>query len=130
MTRTNKNRAFSLIEVVIAIVITFTLILGTAQLTLNSLWSKKKSDLNFVTASVVSSILENLKSLPFSSSDLQEGDFSEKKEGDKAGLSCICIWQIQDNSEIMKSIKMECYPENAPDKRIRLYLFISRDLGF
>ena len=130
MRRTHRNRAFSLIEVMFAFVITFTLILGTTQLTLNSLWSKKESDLHFETTSILFSFIERLKSLPFSSPELQEGTFSQRQLGSLNTLGYICQGQIENVSENIKSVELECFPENSPNKKVRIYLFISRDLGF
>jgi Tfp pilus assembly protein PilV len=125
-----KPAGFSLIEVMFALVITFTLILGTSQLTLNSLWSKRQSDSRFELSEIVSSKLEYLKSLPFSSPELRDGNFSDRVNRDMGKHFFMCVWQVQSLSAGMKSVVMECYPENNSQGKIRLIFYLSKELGF
>ena len=117
-------QGFSLIEVLFAFVITFTLVLGTAQLLTESLLCKIKSDLRFELSELASSKLETIKAFPFDSPQLMEGFYSERIE------VYLCQWQVKVLSSNLKNVELECFPESDPERRIRLALYLSRELGF
>lgn len=125
-----KNRGFSLIEVLFAFIITSALILGTAQLTMESLLCSTGSELRLGATELLFSKLETIKSLPFTRPDLDDGDHSERIEDTTSGKAFICNWTVQTLSSNLKSVEMECIPENAPEKKNRLILFLSIGLGF
>jgi len=39
-------------------------------------------------------------------------------------------WRIQDISSNMKRVEIEIFSENYPRKKLRMVLFLSKDLGF
>jgi len=125
-----KTQGFSFIEILISFVITFLLILGTAQLTMLSLLSKRNSDLRFTISERLFSKLESFKSLSYGESVLEEGTYDECTKDLTTGATYIWNWHIYSISTNLSGIEMGCYPENYPEKEIRLILYISRDLGF
>lgn len=129
--KSQKNRpGFTLIELLISFSIIMLLILGGTQLTLYSILSKRRSDYSLKSAELASSKLEYFKSLPFESEELSKGFKREFLTGRSLPGSCRREWRIQDVSSEMKKIEMECFFENCPQKKIRLVLFLSRELGF
>ena len=125
-----ENSGFSLFEILIFFVITFLLILGTAQLTMVSLLSKRDSDRRLKMTELLSAKIEELKSLSFMASPLQEGLYEEHIE-DSAGAEIYHRnWFIQKVSNNLFSVEMECFPLHSPEKKIRLIFFLSADLGF
>jgi len=125
-----KIQGFSFIEILISFVITFLLILGTAQLTMLSLLSKQSSDVRLKISDLLSSKLELFKSLSFSGPALEEGKHEEHIKDLTSGLTYIWNWRNQWISANLFSIEIGCYPENSPEREIRLLLYFSRDLGF
>lgn len=125
-----KTQGFSFIEVLISFVITFLLIFGTAQLTMLSLLSKRNSDLRLTISERLFSKLESFKSLSYAESILEEGTYNEYTRDLFSGTAFIWNWHIYSISTNLSGIEMGCYPENHPEKEIRLIVYISRDLGF
>lgn len=125
-----NQQGFSLVELLISFVLITFLLTGMAQLTIQSLIVKRNADCNLRTAELASSFLEYLKSLPYGSDELKEGFWKESAGGEKILGTIWKEWRIQDVSSNMKRIEIECYSESCPQKRTRLVLFLSRDLGF
>lgn len=128
--RKNDRQGFTLIEVLISFFIVMVLILGMAQLTIHSIFIKKRSDYSVKSAELASSKLEYFKSLPYESEELKEGSEIEILEANNPKGRCRREWKIQDVTADMKKIEMECYFENCPEKKARVVLFLSRYLGF
>jgi len=129
-TSKKKTQGFSFIEILISFVITFLLILGTAQMTMLSLKSKRSSDLRFAISERLSSKLESFKSLFYDESVLEEGTFGEYTRDHNGGAAFIWNWHIYSISTNLSGIELGCYPENHPEKEIKLLVYISRNLGF
>lgn len=130
MDNQTQQHGFTLVEFIISFALVTFLIVGTAQLVLYSLLIKRRADCNFLSAELTSSKLEYFKSLPYESEKLKEcfQDESISKEG----LPGIFRreWRIQDLSPNMKRVEIESYSKNLPQKKTRLVLFLSRELGF
>jgi len=125
-----KIQGFSYIEILISFVITFLLILGTVQLTMLSLLSKQSSEKRLKISELISSKLELFKSFSFDGPAFEEGNHEEYIEDLTSGLIYIWNWRNQTVSPNLSSIEIGCYPENSPEREIRLFLYFSRDLGF
>ena len=124
-----KN-GFSFIELLLASVITFMLIVGIMQLSLHSIMVKKRSDHRLNISAVISTQLAQLKSTFFSNGDLPEGAFETNLKAINSPQTYVLQWKIQSEETGMKSIELMCFPENSPQMATRLFLFISRELGF
>jgi len=125
-----KKRGFTLVEVLVSFALVFILITGTAQLTIHSLLVKRRADCNLITAELASSKLEYLKSLPYESDELKEGFQIESVRGEGLLESFWKEWRIQDISSSIKRVEIEIFSENHPQKKLRMVLFLSRELGF
>ena len=125
-----KRSGFSYIEILISFVITFLLILGTAQLTMVSLLSKQSSDVRLKISELLSSKLELFKSHSFSGPALEEGNHEEHIKDLTSGLTYVWSWYNQAVSADLSSIEIGCFPKNSPYREIRLFLYFSKDLGF
>jgi prepilin-type N-terminal cleavage/methylation domain-containing protein len=124
-----KCKGFSFIEVLLAMAIIFFLLAGTAELVIRSISLKKKAEVNLELAALVSSKLECLKSRPYESSELQAASYNEILEG-RFSEVYLREWTIEDISSNMKRIGLTVYPENHPEKTLRISLFLSKELGF
>jgi len=125
-----KKRGFTLVEALVSFALLFILITGTAQLTIHSLLVKRRADCNLKTAELASSKLEYLKSLPYESDELKEGFQMESFKGEGLLETFWREWRIQDISSNMKRVEIEIFSENYPQKKLKMVLFLSRDLGF
>ncbi len=124
-----KRRGFSFIEVLLAMALISFLLSGTAELVIRSISLKKKAEVNLQMVALVSSKLECLKSLPYESGELQAASYNEILEG-RFPEVYLREWMIEDISSNMKRIELTVYPENHPEKTLRISLFLSRELGF
>jgi len=125
-----KKRGFTLVEALVSFALLFILITGTAQLTIHSLLVKRRADCNLKTAELASSKLEYLKSLPYESDELKEGFQMESFKEEGLLETFWREWRIQDISSNMKRVEIEIFSENYPQKKLKMVLFLSRDLGF
>lgn len=130
MSEQSNQRGFTLVELLVSFALVFILITGTAQLTIHSLLVKRRADSKLGTAELASSKLEYLKSLPYESDELKEGFQVESVKGEGFLEIFWREWRIQDISSNMKRVEIEIFSEIYPQKKLRMVLFISRDLGF
>jgi prepilin-type N-terminal cleavage/methylation domain-containing protein len=125
-----NQRGFTLVELLVSFALVFILITGTAQLTIHSLLAASKADYNLRTAELAFSKLEYLKSLPYESEELKEGFQTESVKEEGLLETFWQEWRIQDISSSIKRIEIEVFSENFTRKKLRMVLFLSRDLGF
>ena len=121
---------FTLVELLISFALITFLISGTAQLTIHSLFAKSRADHNLRSAELAASKLEYFKSLAYESDELKEGIQTETIKEEGAQQIYLIEWRIQDTSLNMKRIEMEIYFKNYPQKKTRVVLLLSRELGF
>lgn len=124
------RNGFSFIELLIAFVLTFSLIIGTAELILQTIWIKKRSDHRLNAATILTSQLEGLKSEFFSGSEWQEESCLTAITGQAGNQKFIIEWTFQPSAAGLNTIEMKCYPESSPFRETRLVLFLSDELGF
>jgi Tfp pilus assembly protein PilV len=125
-----KLKGFTLIELLISFTIVVMLVIGAAQLTIHSMFVKRRSDIAVRSAELASAKLEYLKALPFESEELAEG-FSVDQFQDAPGSEHYQrMWQVHEVSSHLKRIEIECSSESCPKKGVRLVLLYSRELGF
>jgi prepilin-type N-terminal cleavage/methylation domain-containing protein len=130
MAEQRNQRGFTLVELLVSFALVFILITGTAQLTIHSLLVKRTADCNLRTAELASSKLEYLKSLPYESEELKERFQTESVKEEGLPETFWQEWRIQDISSSIKRIEIEVFSENYTLKKLRMVLFLSRDLGF
>jgi len=124
------QEGFSLVEVLISFALVIFLITGTAQLTMHSLLVQRRADYSLRATELASSKLEYLKSLPYESDELKEALQTELLREENSLKTFRREWRIEDISSNMKKIEIECFAESYPEKKTRLILLISRELGF
>ncbi|MEE9390115.1 MAG: prepilin-type N-terminal cleavage/methylation domain-containing protein [Candidatus Aminicenantaceae bacterium] len=121
---------FTLIELLISFALITFLISETAQLTMHSLLAKRRADYNLRSAELAASKLEYFKSLAHESDELKEGIQTETIKEEGAQQIYFIEWRIQDTSSNMKRIELESYFKNCPQKKTRVILLLSKELGF
>lgn len=124
------QKGFTLVEFLVSFTLVTILIISTIQLTINSLFVKRRADCNIRSAELVSSMLEYLKSLPYENDELREGLHVEHLKGENILGTFRREWKIQDVSPDIKRIEIESFSESYPQKKTRVILYLSRGLGF
>lgn len=125
-----RPKGFTLLEFLISFALVSILLMGAAQLTLHSLITKKTSDCSVESAELASSKLEQLRSLLHENIEPGEIDTSEMIKSLRRNEMFYRGWRIEDVSDSIKKIEMECYAESRPHKSVHLVLFCLRELGF
>jgi len=125
-----RKQGFSLLEFLISFTLLTFVIIATAQVIIHSFFVKKQAEINSKIADLASLKLEYFKSLPYESEELSEGQKSEYLKDDASLQIYKRSWKIQDISSSMKRIEIEVFSQTEPQKKTRLALFISRELGF
>ncbi len=125
-----NNRGFTLVEFLVSFTLVTMLLTGTVQLTIHSLLVKRNAELNLKIAEHASALCEYFKSLPYESEELQEGLISETLKEKDSSETFIRKWKIEEISPHLKEIELEVISEKHSQKKIRLVLYISRELGF
>jgi prepilin-type N-terminal cleavage/methylation domain-containing protein len=125
-----KLKGFTLIELLISFTILVILVTGAAQLTIHSVFVKRRSDIAVRSAELASAKLEYLKALPFESEELAEGSSVDRFQDIPRSESYQRKWQIYEVSSNLKRIEIECNSESCPKKGVRLVLLYSREMGF
>lgn len=120
----------SLVELLVSFSLVTLLLTGTLQLTIHSLLLHRNASLNLKTAELAASLLEYLKSLPFESEKLKEAHRSEIIREQGSLETFRREWRIENISENMKKVEVECFSESHPQRRTGLVLYLSRELGF
>jgi Tfp pilus assembly protein PilV len=124
-----NEQGFTLLELLISFVLVILVITATAQLAIHSLLIQKRADCNLKAAELASSKLEYLKSRPYESDELKEAILTESIE-EGSFNTYQREWRIEDVASNMKKIEIICFAQSSPSKKIRLILFLSRELGF
>lgn len=130
MEKKRKQPGLSLIEVLMALSISFALLLGMLQLTLQALLLKKKSDCRLKTAELAAAKLEYFKSLSSESLEWNEESGWDEISGKGSCVSFRRVWRIEAISSTLKKIEMECFALDSPTRKSRLVLYRSQELGF
>jgi Tfp pilus assembly protein PilV len=130
MNRKKKNQGLSLVELLVSFSLVILLITGTLQLTIHSLLIQRNASLNLKTSELAASLLEYLKSLPFESEELKEAHRSEAIREQGSLETFRREWKIEDISANLKKVEVECFSESHAQRKTRLVLFLSRELGF
>ncbi len=125
-----NHQGFTLVEFLVSFTLVMLLLTGTVQLTIHSLLVKRNADINLKTAELASSLLEYFKSLPYESEELEEGLKSKTFREEGSAETFREEWRVENISPNLKKIEVECYSEKHPLKKIRLVLYLSRELGF
>ncbi len=128
--KTKNSSGFTLVEILISLAAIILLGLGIAQLITYSLIIDRRSELSLKSAELAAFKLEYLKSLPFKSLELSEGQSEEKIKKEKPSSYYQRKWQIQNISEHLKKIEIECFPQAYRQKKTRLVLFLGHQLDF
>lgn len=125
-----RKQGFSLLEFLISFTLLTFVIIATAQVLIHSLFAKRQAEINSKIAELAALKLEYFKSLPYEGEELSEGRKSESLKSGAPLQTYTISWKIQDISSNLKKAEIEVSSQTEPQKKVRLVLFISRELGF
>ena len=130
MSPRKRRPGFSLIELLISSSLILFLIAGTAQLLGLSLAAKRNADFHFRAARLASSRLEQLKSLPHDSADLEAGVHEEEINDPSSSETFRIAWRVDDLDQDLKKVVLDFYSPNKPRRKAVFCLLICRELEF
>jgi type II secretory pathway pseudopilin PulG len=125
-----KRDGFGLVEILISSSLLAFVIAGTAQLIIASLDAKKSADFAFAAARQASGVLEQAKSLPFDSPELETGTSNPEVEDGAFPGRLAAARSIETNQENMKRITVVVSDRFSPQKKQAYCLTLCRGLGF
>ena len=125
-----RQKGFGLIETLIGLALSAFLITGTAQLLLQGLRLRQRSEAVLETARLASDLLERLRALPFDDPALEAGDHADGVTDPGTRLTFGRRWSVEDISPAVKeaTVTVSCESKRARDVRLRIR--IENRLGF
>jgi prepilin-type N-terminal cleavage/methylation domain-containing protein len=120
--RQKTSRGFSLIEVLIALALITTLIVGTVELVLLAVRIRLKADSNMELADLTTVCLEERKTDGSAPAGFA---FMGRRRAYYRGT-----WEAGESDAALLRIGFEIYPELEPEAVLALTVLHSRDLGF
>ncbi len=125
-----EKRGFSLIEVLVTAALVFFLLTATAQVIILSCAAQKKADFLLTAASAASAKLEQLKSLPFDSPELEAGLHADTVIINDSPAAFLREWDVEDTAGNMKKVVLKVSSSGHPGKKATFLLLVSRELEF
>jgi len=125
-----KRDGFGLVEILISSSLLVFAIAGTAQLIIAPLDAKKSADFAFAAARQASNVLEQDKSLPFDSPELQPGTSNPAVEDGAFPGRLAAARSVETKHENLKRITVVVSDRFSPQKKQTYCLTLCRALGF
>ena len=122
------NRGFSLIEVLIALALVMTLIIGSIELILLAVRIRLKAEANLELSDMATICLEERKSA--GSLNGGAGEASAFSRLGRRRAYYRGAWEPGGSSAALLRYGFEIYPELEPEAVLELTILYSRDLGF
>ncbi len=130
MKRRAERPGMSLIEVLVAMALALILVVGAAEMLSLALRAKRRGDVIAALTHAVGDRFESLKSRPFDNPALAAGEYAETVRVEPGGCLIAEIWEIADDGDGMKRIRLRARQAGRPGPETAAILFVSRDLGF
>ena len=130
MKRRAERPGMSLIEVLVAMALALILVVGAAEMLSLSLRAKRRGDVIAALTHAVGDRFESLKSRPFDDPALAAGEYAETVRVEPGGCLIAETWEIADDGDGMKRIRLRARQTGRPGPETAATLFVSRDLGF
>ncbi len=120
----------SLIEVLVAMALTFFLIAGAGEMLTLALRAKRRGDVIAAISYAVADRLESLKTRPFDDPALAAGEYGETVRVEPGRCLIAETWRIAEAGDGLKSVRLAVRESGSGGPETVAVLFISRDLGF
>ncbi len=125
-----KQKGFGLIELLVSLTIILILVTGIAELLAYSLCAKRKADSHLKVLNLITAKLELLKTYPFESDELKEGDSSEILAEENSKEIFHRETKLRDIAPDLKKAEVSIFSETRPGQKAELVLYLCRELGF
>lgn len=130
MKRGKGRPGMSLVEVLVAMALALLLVVGAAEMLTLSLRAKRRGDVIAALTHAVADRFESLKARPFDDPALLAGEYSETVRVEPGGCLIAETWEIADDGDGMKRIRLRARQAGRPGPETAALLYVSRDLGF
>jgi len=125
-----ERPGMSLVEVLVAMALALVLVVGAAEMLTLALRAKRRADVIAALTHAVGDRFESLKSRPFADPALAAGEYAETVRLEPGGCLIAETWEIADDGDGMKRIRLRARQAGRPGPETVAVLFVSRDLGF
>jgi len=125
-----KKRGFTLIEAVLSLAVISILILGTGEILVHALTVKKSVDEQLEACSLAAAKLEQMKSVPFESTELAAGEGSDELRGGSVAAVFSREWRVETVAAGLKRVEVSTFSRSRPGRRVRLVLYLVKELEF
>jgi prepilin-type N-terminal cleavage/methylation domain-containing protein len=130
MKRGAGRPGMSLVEVLVAMTLALILVVGAAEMLTLSIRAKRRGDVIAALTHAISDRLESLRARPFEDPALTAGEYSETVRVEPGGCLVAETWEIADDGQGMKRIRLKARQAGRPGPETAAVLCVSRDLGF
>ena len=121
---------FSLVEVILAAGLVSFLLVGTAELLVQSVSVQRKADEWIRVTGLLSSEVDKLRTLPFDAAELSAGVHEAEVEFPTGGEPAALRWRVEDDGPASKKVDFSLTRNGRPGRSLEADLILSRDLGF
>lgn len=131
--QTQRLSGFSLIEILIAMSITFFLLVGLAEMLCYSLWLKQKAEFHRTATDIISEKIETFKSLGPEDQALLPGNYREIIKDKNSDRMFLLEWEISEENNNLKKILLKLYPGTGKESTrppTTAAFFLSESLQF
>jgi len=123
-------QGFSLIEVILASGLVSFLLVGTAELLIQSLTVQRTTDDSIRVAGLLSAEAEKLRTMPFAADELSPGDHEVELSLPGGDDPVTLRWMVEDEGTAMKKVSFSLSRNGRPGRPLEAVLRLSEDLGF
>lgn len=125
-----SESGFSLVEVLLAAGLISFLLVGTAELLIQSIQVQRKSDQALRIAGVMAAQSERVKTLPFDAGELASGNHEIEIALQPGDELVTLAWTVEDEGTSLKKVNFKLSRAGNAARPLEAVLLISRDLGF
>jgi Tfp pilus assembly protein PilV len=125
-----SESGFSLVEVLLAAGLISFLLVGTAELLIQSIRVQRKSDRALRIAGVMAAEAERVKTLPFDAGELASGNHEIEIALQPGDELVTVAWTVEDEGTSLKKVNFKLSRDGNSVRPLEAVLLISRDLGF
>jgi type II secretory pathway pseudopilin PulG len=125
-----EAQGFSLVEVLVAAGLISFLLVGTAELLVQSIGVQRRTDQSLRITGMLAAEAEKLRALPFEAADLAAGGHEVEIELPPGGEPVTLQWSVEDQGTTLKKVNFSLTRNGRPNPPLEAVLLLSKDLGF
>jgi prepilin-type N-terminal cleavage/methylation domain-containing protein len=125
-----SDAGFSLVEVLVAAGLISFLLVGTAELLVQSIGVQRKTDRTLRITGLIAAESERIKSLPFEAGELAAGGHEIEIELRPGEEPVALAWTVEDQGPNLKKVTFKLSRNGRAGPPLEAVLLLSKDLGF